>query len=836
MHRPIPLAAVSLLLMLENFASAQEQRLAELVKVGYPTPEGSVAWFAHGFERVDAKMAFDTRSAWTDMEVLLAAAARRSAPRGAESAANALAGLVQARLEGAVVAKEWLARTETIVDDADDTMKVYYLLSRARSLCAVGEHAAEFELAIPGQKLADALGNPVLIARAILTTMHATPKRGIANANRVFAEIQQAGHGAEVEFLRPWVLAEDCQAHLQTGHRELGLKMLAELDAVAKQQGNVRIQSFVAATRANVLCIERDLEGAIRNYTAALACNERLGDVDERAAIRDMMAWTAVQRREYDEAERWLQEADELVAGRGLEQTKRALLQTRLTLAVHRRDGDAAAALSKELEDRAAATRQHELRIAEFRAGLERAEAQRDAAETELQQARQRDALSERETRLQLGAVAFVALTLLTVTTLRSRRRLQRVNAALATQVHRVEEARLHQTKLEERLRQSERTEVLSTLSAGIAHDFNNLLTSILGNAELLRHELRPGVGTTMLDNLFTSSRQAARLCKQLQIYAGGSPPAAAPITVWDSIAELLPVLRSATLGVVELAPSTSSEPIGAFVDRVQLEQVLLNLVVNANDAGATKVMIRVDAVDRVDDVRGPAARIEVRDNGGGMKPEIVQRIFDPFFTTRFPGRGLGLAVVHGIIRRHGGTVTVSSQVGSGTTFVIHLPCTAELEPGVEPTVVLQPSSRQQAVLLVVDDDDGVRCVLSQLLAGLGHEVVLAETGPALLDALDNVPADRPVVVFADLGMPGMDGQEVLREVRRRRPSARRVLMSGHPTDYIQRVASDVAPDRVISKPFRRDALRLALRQLLGPSTPRTSLEAGSTAIQSSEG
>ncbi|MEQ1634699.1 MAG: hypothetical protein ABL997_20135, partial [Planctomycetota bacterium] len=453
MYRHTLLSALSLLLALAPPVRAQEQRLADLEKKGSQLPEGSAAWFAHNFERVDARLAFDSRSAWTELEPLLQRAARDDAPRGAESAAKALAAFVKSRIEGTLVAREWLARSETIADDADDSMRVHYLLARARCLCAIGEHAKEFEVAIPGQKLAEKLGEPVLVVRAMLTTMHTTPQRGLASINKIIAEIQKAGRGAEIEFLRAWGSSQKSPVRNSVRHKEAGLKLLDELYVLAKKQGNLRIRSFVAATRANVLCMDRDLEGAIANYTESMECNDRLGDPDERAACRDMLAWAAVQKQEYDEAERWLQEADAIVSGRGLDHVERALLQTRLTLAVHRRDGDAAAALAQELEERAAAMRQHEQRIAEVRASLEQAEVERDAAEAELLREHQAVELGARETRLQLAAMAFAALALLTVTTLRSRRRLQRTNAELARQVQRVEDGRATQAKLEDRIR-----------------------------------------------------------------------------------------------------------------------------------------------------------------------------------------------------------------------------------------------------------------------------------------------------------------------------------------------------------------------------------------------
>jgi two-component system, cell cycle sensor histidine kinase and response regulator CckA len=252
--------------------------------------------------------------------------------------------------------------------------------------------------------------------------------------------------------------------------------------------------------------------------------------------------------------------------------------------------------------------------------------------------------------------------------------------------------------------------------------------------------------------------------------------------------------------------------------DRAMLEQVLLNLVSNACDAGARTVWIGV----RRKGAAPVEAVLEIRDDGTGMAPVVAARIFDPFFTTMFSGRGLGLAVVYGVVQRHGGTIRVLASVGAGTTFVLRLPTMAVATPPAE--AVAPPSATPAAwrppaglVGLVVDDEDSVRGVVAQSLRSVGLGVLECDSGDAALQALAGVEPGVPVLAFVDLTMPGVDGVQVVRRARECRPGLHTVLMSGHGDAELACAAAAAQPDRVLAKPF--DVA--ALQRVLGEQFPR---------------
>ena len=176
---------------------------------------------------------------------------------------------------------------------------------------------------------------------------------------------------------------------------------------------------------------------------------------------------------------------------------------------------------------------------------------------------------------------------------------------------------------------------------------------------------------------ILASGRHGARLCRQLQAYSGGTPLAPAPHDLLALANEMLPTLRASLGPDVEVSTTDDSRSVIGLVERGTIEQILLNLALNAREAHARHLRLHIGVARDAGDATAPerpVARIEVTDDGQGMAAEVAERVFDPFFTTKFPGRGLGLAVVHGGVRRHGGRIAVQSEPGRGTTFSIHLP------------------------------------------------------------------------------------------------------------------------------------------------------------------
>ena len=803
---------------------AQQQRAQELLVRIAALPRGSAAWFADSLELVEAQCDVDLRVAMATAEMLWLVVDDAS-PRGAREATAAAAACVASRLEGPSAAARWNERCAEPPPDAVPRLRVHHQLNRARFLCFTGEHAKELEFALPAQAAAETLGDEVLKLRAAMLTMHATPRRGVASVRGRYDAAMRGPNAADIAFLGPWLLVEDASQRFNEGRLSDLEKLLGAARVKAEQQGNVRLQGMVECYCGNLHAQRRDAENAVPAYTRAVQWFERLGDRAEWASALDVIAFVEVHRGNFAVAEAHIAAAQQLIADRGFVSVEDAVLRTRLELAVHQSDGPTAAAISAEIQQRKQASIENDQRLLQVREQLRLAEERRDEIEARLRAEEiERVRLAQR-TRTWLGAGMLFSSVLLVGVSWRSRRRLLRANAQLAEQVRLAEEAHAAQVRSEERMRQMQQAESLGTLAAGVAHDFNNLLTGVLGNAELLRRHCTEPMAKDCLDTIDHAARQAARLCRQLQTYGGDGPLGCEAIDLATMVRGMLPVLTASARGRVEVQCSEPVETVGTLGDAAQLEQVLLNLVVNAADARAKFVRISMARQEHADGFDGPVAVLAVEDDGDGMAPEVAQRIFDPFFTTRFPGRGLGLCVVHGVVRRHGGTIQVDSAPGLGSKFTIHLPL-AVVPPGgaEEPHVVLPslPPRRAATNVLIVDDDVSVGQLLVRMLALFGRQAQFVTSGTQALALLAALPSDAEVVAFVDLTMPEMDGAELIERLRTVHPGIRVVLMSGHTQGHVEFVAAEHRPDAVLAKPFQIAAVQAVLATVLGEPEAQT--------------
>jgi signal transduction histidine kinase/CheY-like chemotaxis protein len=800
--------ALSVLLLLSPLPAQQQRASALEQQLATVTPQ-SLAWFELQFERVEALVDVDLQQATIAITSLWHAAQTVALPGVAATAAS-LAAFVVARHEGPVAALPWRERAGQAAPEWPAPLRAYHHLASARVLCLAGEHVAELEASIPGQAAAQEDGDPVLQLRAALATLHATTQRGVTGLRRQFDAAMAGPAAAAVASLEPWVRLEEWLAQ-EDRTSAAAADLLASIERQAIQQGNLRLEAVVHSLRGTLALARNDFVAAIPHQREAMRCFDRLGDRRDSAATRDITAWTELRLGNFDAAQACVDAAEAMLSGRGLSDVEREVLQTRLQLAVAKRDGDAAAALAAEIEASRRNDADHDRQLATARARLEEAEAQRERAEAALRDEQQEAAAQAASQQLRQGSLLLVGCLVLCAALWWSRRRVVVSHRRLADQIRRADAADARKQELERRMRELERSESLVTLTAGVAHDFNNLLTSILGNAELLRMRGVPASERELLDTIVTAGQQAGRLCRQLQIYSGGEPLHHEALDLVGVVRDMLPVLQAAARRVATVRCEVPLQVVGVRADRGQLEQILLNLVVNANDAGAQEVVIVV-APGRAGGATGDRAALVVRDDGHGMTEAVRQRIFDPFFTTRFPGRGLGLAVVYGAVRSHGGTIAVDSEPGRGTTFTIQLP-TAALDPVVPEPVVVLPSMAPPAGgrVFVVDDEPLVGALLVRMLASLGRTAVAFADGQELLRQLALVPAAAPVTVFVDLTMPDLDGLEVARRIRSQRPNARVVLMSGHTADHLEQVGEALRPDAVLAKPFRLDVLRRVL-------------------------
>jgi signal transduction histidine kinase/CheY-like chemotaxis protein len=366
------------------------------------------------------------------------------------------------------------------------------------------------------------------------------------------------------------------------------------------------------------------------------------------------------------------------------------------------------------------------------------------------------------------------------------------------------------QQRMERRLQESQRLESIATLAGGVAHDFNNLLTSILGYASLAAADL-PSASAIQpfLEQIQTSAQQAAALCRQLLAYAGKSLVVFQPLRLSDLLAEMRPFLQTVIgpRAVLHLEAPTDLPWIQG--DPAQVRQLVLNLTTNAVEALGVSGTVRVGvSVQRVgadffrsgyrglDLQEGEYLHLEVSDNGCGIAPADLERIFDPFFTTKFPGRGLGLAAVLGIVRAHRGGIKVVSIPGRGSSFTVLLP------PSAAPAVPGPRSSAQdRPTVLVVDDQDAVRTLAEHVLDRAGYRVLTARDGQEGGDVFAQHAALIRLVLL-DVSMPQRSGLECLREIRRLRTDVPVVLMSGHSRDEIDLGFTGHELAGVLEKPF----------------------------------
>jgi signal transduction histidine kinase/ActR/RegA family two-component response regulator len=379
----------------------------------------------------------------------------------------------------------------------------------------------------------------------------------------------------------------------------------------------------------------------------------------------------------------------------------------------------------------------------------------------------------------------------------------------------------------EEQARQAHRLEALGQLAGGVAHDFNNLLTGILGYAELI--DSPDPMVQEAARGIRTAANRAAALTRQLLGFARRGKHLSATVDLHALVREVAALLertldRNITLGVRLLAPFATVRG-----DPGQLQQVVLNLAVNARDAmpegGSLTFETRALTLDeegaRVGGDLAPGAHVQltVADSGVGIPAAIRGRVFEPFFTTKPPGEGsgMGLAMVYGIVRNHGGTVGFASEEGRGTRFVVTLPVDAGApQPEGSPP---HPWPRRGLRVLLVDDEPVVRDSTARLLRAVGCQVVSAASADEALDHLRR--GEPPELALIDLTMPGPDGLACLQALRAIRPALPAVLTSGFGPDGRVQTALEAGFDGFLQKPFDRaelvDAVERAL-SLRGPA------------------
>ena len=387
------------------------------------------------------------------------------------------------------------------------------------------------------------------------------------------------------------------------------------------------------------------------------------------------------------------------------------------------------------------------------------------------------------------------------------------------------------QRRLEEQLRQSQKIEAVGQLAGGIAHDFNNLLTVIKGNVELALHQLPPASPLRNdLDQIAHAASRAALLTRQLLAFSRKQVLKPAVLDLTEVVAEAERMLRR-VIGedlrfVTELAPTVSR----VTADRGQIEQVLVNLVVNARDAMPAGGVLTVATGDVTFSpaeaaarhiVPGPYVTLRVSDTGVGMDEATRSRIFEPFFTTKPIGRGtgLGLATVHGVVHQSGGFVTVESTPRVGSSFTVFLPRTTHLEHPNRATASGHAIERGSETILLVEDEDEVRTVARRVLTEAGYTVLEAANANEAIELFDRSRSEVSMLV-SDVVMPGLNGHELSQMLRRHAPTLRTLFVSGYSFDA-RGDSSGVDDESFLAKPYDPTDLARRVRSILdAPCAP----------------
>ncbi|MGE0325012.1 MAG: ATP-binding protein [Polyangiaceae bacterium] len=387
---------------------------------------------------------------------------------------------------------------------------------------------------------------------------------------------------------------------------------------------------------------------------------------------------------------------------------------------------------------------------------------------------------------------------------------------------------REHQS-LEEQLRQAQKMDSVGQLAGGVAHDFNNLLQVILGNAELaLGVNNDPARVRDILREIRRGAERAAELTQQLLVFSRRQVIRPVVLDLNQLLERLVKMLVRLLGEGVELSFTPSAEAVHVSADPGAIEQVVVNLALNARDAVAGRGAIRLETV--VEDVErvtadqpwalpGRYVSLRLRDDGCGMTPEIQEHIFEPFFTTKQPGKGtgLGLSVVYGIVRQHAGLVSVESAPAKGSCFEVKLPLTDGLPEKSRPETPDEVPGGQETIL-VVEDEPMVRELALNLLSQAGYRVLVASDGEEALEVF-RANSSEVDLILLDVVMPKLGGREVRDAVRKLSPSTRVLFTSGYDLGA-RGVFSPEPGERVIPKPYRAPELLRRIREVLEAAAP----------------
>ncbi len=391
------------------------------------------------------------------------------------------------------------------------------------------------------------------------------------------------------------------------------------------------------------------------------------------------------------------------------------------------------------------------------------------------------------------------------------------------------EERQRHETERQ----YAQKQESLGVLAGGIAHDFNNLLMSIVARAGLaLRSLSSDSPAREHLQIIEKSGLRGGELANQMLTFAGQTRLDFQAINLQQFLNDIKPFLRSTVSKRIILTFTVSSNLPPIRADQSQLRQLLMNIVTNAAEAIGDQegtIQMSASAMDTsTHDLRhyhimgdlpsGPCVSFKIQDSGNGMNPELIPKIFDPFFSTKFPGRGLGLAALLGIVRGHGAAIAVHSRIGHGTEFLFLFPTTHTLSVPQYASLTLPKESSGKAMpskILVVDDEEEIRTACSLILTEIGFDALVAQDGKSGLQIFEHYQGDI-ALVFLDLTMPYLDGGKLAKKIRASDLDVPILMSSGYPEEEAMKHFAQSGINAFIQKPFQVEVLIAKIEELTG--------------------
>jgi len=406
------------------------------------------------------------------------------------------------------------------------------------------------------------------------------------------------------------------------------------------------------------------------------------------------------------------------------------------------------------------------------------------------------------------------------------RRLNQELNLVVRERTKQLEEEMAERQRSEEQLRQSQKMEAIGRLAGGIAHDFNNILTVIMGYGQMLYEHLPPDPAARVgLDELLKAADHAGSLTRQLLAFSRRHVIQLKPVDL-NRVLSSLDNMLSRLIGEdidLQLLPGADLGKIRA--DEGQIEQVIMNLVVNARDAMPSGGKLRIETANvdldesfcrrHLNCTPGPHVMLAVSDSGHGMTEEVQSHIFEPFFTTKghTKGTGLGLPIIYGIVKHSGGSIWVYSEVGIGTTFKVYFPLLAGAAEIAQPAQLPRDERRGTGTILLVEDEPAVRKVTGAMLRQRGYDVLEADGAEAARRLCrEHASID---LVLTDVVMPTTNGNSLARELRAERPGLKILFMSGYTDDAITQHGVLEPGVDFIEKPFTAERLAAKIRDIL---------------------